>query len=155
MLAVGLLSALPRYHSPGELVGLAVALLLLAVLPLAFAWHLFRRHVYVDPEGVTVVVGTRQRRIAYADLDWILPRSDQVSVKVLDTRNMALILEATSPAGRRTRVQLSAQDLETIDPVLLALEEEVARRPELLRTDYARRDFEWSLAAARQRVSAA
>lgn len=155
VLAIAMLGALAQYHRPVELAVIAVCTLVLVILPLVAAWRLFRRHVYVDPAGVTVVVGAKQRRIAYAELDQILPRTDETSVKMLDTRTVSLILQATSPDGRRTRVQLSPQDLETIDPVLLALEPEVARRPDLLPNDYARNQFAWSVTRAHERIGTA
>lgn len=146
-----LLGSLAQHHGTADLITIGIAALVLVVVPLGYGLHLYRRHVYADPDGFTIVTGSRERRFAYAEVDRVVPRVDQL-VKIVDSRSVSLIVQVTS-AGRRRRTIVSAQELQTIDPILLGLEPRVRLRPELLANDWDRDLFESSVAAAHERTA--
>lgn len=124
----------------------AVMALLLVLVPLLVARSIHQRHTYLSDHGVTVVSGGERRSVAFADLDEIKVRYSTRGGTAL--RNEKVFLVGRRPDGERTVIVVSRYYVETLQPLLRRLHEEVERRPELLDGDLERTYFDYALSTA-------
>ena len=120
----------------------AVALIMV-VLPLWAAWWTRGRTVTVHADRVVVRRGHREvRTFPFNDLIEVRPGIDgSAGAATPEFFNKSVTLIARTSAGRRRGLKVSAQTVESIDPLLLALAPVVARRPGLLPHDADRTLF--------------
>lgn len=125
-----------------EVLTAAVALLMV-VLPLWAIWWLTGRTIVVHPDRVVVRRGEREvRTFAFADLIEVRPEVDgSAGAATPEFWNKAVTLIGRTTAGKRRGLKVTAQTVESIDPLLVALAPVVAGRPELLPHDIHRTLF--------------
>ena len=121
----------------------AVALLMVA-LPLWAVWWLRGRTIAVHHDRVVVRRGERDvRAFVFDDLIEVRPGRDaSVGAATPELWNKAVTLIGRTTEGKRRGLKVTAQTVESIDPLLVALAPVVARRPELLPHDVHRTLFE-------------
>ncbi|MDN4172114.1 hypothetical protein QWY28_04090 [Nocardioides sp. SOB77] len=121
----------------------AVVALVFVVLPLWAAWRLLRERILVGPDEVTVCSGsTVRRRLRYADLTEVRPVVDgSAGIVTPELWNKAVVLLGRTPEGRRTGIKVTRQQVQTIDPLLVALRPVLDARPELVRAESERALF--------------
>jgi hypothetical protein len=146
VLVIGVVVAPATWQAGGPHRGLltaAVALLMVA-LPVWAIWWLRGRTIVVHPDRVVVRRGEREvRTFAFADLIEVRPEVDGSSgAATPELCNKAVTLIGRTTAGKRRGLKVTAQTVESIDPLLLVLAPVVARRPELLPHDIHRTLFE-------------
>lgn len=126
-----------------ELLTAAVALVLV-VLPAWAAWWTWGRTLAVHPDRVVVHRGEREvRTFAFDDLIEVRPGIDgSAGAATPEFWNKSVTLIGRTTAGKRRGLKVTAQTVESIDPLLLALAPVVARRPELLPHEVHRTLFE-------------
>lgn len=124
----------------------AVMALLLVVVPLLVARSIHQRHTYLSDDGVTVVSGGERRSVAFSDLDEIKVRYSTRGGAVFSNEKVFLV--GRRPDGERTVIVVSRYYVETLQPLLRRLREEVERRPELLDGDLERTYFDYALTTA-------
>ncbi|KRE94245.1 hypothetical protein ASG76_12780 [Nocardioides sp. Soil774] len=122
----------------------AAVALLMVVLPLWAVWWLRGRTIIVHPDRVVVRRGEREvRSFAFDDLIEVRPGRDaSVGAATPEFWNKSVTLIGRTTAGRRRGLKVTAQTVESIDPLLVALAPVVARRPDLLPHDVHRALFE-------------
>lgn len=118
--------------------------LVLVVLPLWAVWWTRGRTIVVHPDRVVVRRGDRDvRTFAFDDLIEIRPGVDgSAGAATPEFWNKSVTLLGRTTDGKRRGLKVSAQTVESIDPLLVALAPVVARRPELLPHDIHRTLFE-------------
>lgn len=121
----------------------AVALVMVA-LPLWAIWFSRGRTIVVHPDRVVVRRGEREvRTFAFDDLVEVRPTVDgSAGAATPEFWNKAVTLIGRTTDGRRRGLKVTAQTVESIDPLLLALAPVVAQRPELLPHEIHRTLFE-------------
>ena len=122
----------------------AAVALVLVVLPLWAVWFTRGRTIVVHPDRVVVRRGEREvRSLPYDTLTEVRPGVDgSAGAATPEFWNKSVTLVGRTSEGRRRGFKVSAQTVESIDPLLLALAPVVARRPELLPHDVHRTLFE-------------
>ena len=118
--------------------------LVMVVLPLWAVWWTHGRTIVVHPDRVVVRRGDREvRSFAFDDLTEVRPGVDgSAGAATPEFWNRSVTLLGRTSDGKRRGLKVSAQTVESIDPLLLALAPEVARRPDLLPHDVHRMLFE-------------
>lgn len=124
----------------------AVMLLVLVVVPLLLVRSILVRHTYVSEDAVTIVAGGEvKQQLAFADVTEVKVR---FSGRGGDTfRNEKVFLAGTLREGRGT-VLVSRFHVDTLQPLLARLADEVEQRPELLRGDVERAYFEHAMSTS-------
>lgn len=118
--------------------------LVMVLVPLWALWWGWRRTVVVHPDRVVVRRGAREvRTFAFDELTEVRPGVDgSAGAATPEFWNKSVTLLGRTTDGRRRGLKVSAQTVESIDPLLLALAPVVARRPDLLPHDVHRSLFE-------------
>ena len=146
LLVLGVVLTPATWLDGGEHRGLltAAVALLMVVLPAWAIWWLTGRAIVVHPDRVVVRRGERVvRTFAFDDLIEVHPGIDgSVGAATPEFWNKAVTLVGRTTAGKRRGLKVTAQTVETIDPLLVALAPVVARRPDLLPHDIHRTLFE-------------
>lgn len=121
----------------------AGVLALLVLLPLWTVWLLRGRRFLVHADRLSVMRGDRVvRELAFAELTEVRPQWEgSAGAATPEFLNKSVTLLGRTPAGRRTGVKVSAQTVDSIDPLLRALAPEIRRRPGLLTRDLYRNAF--------------
>ncbi|MBC2932205.1 hypothetical protein [Nocardioides sp. zg-1228] len=136
VLVVGILLASATWAGGGDQRALlTVAILVVTVaLPAWAIWWARGRTILVRPDRVVVRRGEREvRTFAFDDLTEVRPGVDgSAGGATPELWNKSVTLLGRTTAGRRRGLKVTAQTVESIDPLLLALAPVVARRPELL-----------------------
>jgi hypothetical protein len=122
----------------------AAVALVMVVLPAWAIWFSRGRTIVVHPDRVVVRRGEREvRTFAFDDLVEVRPSVDgSAGAATPEFWNKAVTLVGRTTDGRRRGLKVTAQTVESIDPLLLALAPVVARRPDLLPHDVHRTLFE-------------
>lgn len=158
VLVVGLLLTAATWTAGGQhrVLSSAALGLLTVVLPAWAIWFTTGRTIEVHPDRVVVRRRGREvRTFAYDDLVEVSPGVDgSAGAATPEVWNKAVTLIGRTTAGRRRGLKVTAQTVESIDPLLLALAPVVARRPGLLPHDVHRElftDYVDELGTGRQR----
>lgn len=124
--------------------------LVMVVLPLLMARSMHQRHTFVSDDAVTTTKGDSVRqRIRFDDLEQVRVRYDgNMGGATLQWINEAVVLVGADDRGRQRQVPVSRIFVTTLQPLLRRLEQEVARRPDLLADRHERQLFESALAQA-------
>lgn len=134
---------------------IALVVALFVLLMAWGTWSLARRHVFVSDDAVTLCTGTRvTASLPFDQLTRVLSVVDGSQAAFTpEFWNKALILQGTTTAGRRagrpTTIKVTAQYVESIDPLLRAVAPEVRRRPDLIPDERSRALFEEYLGQTR------
>lgn len=122
----------------------AAVVLVMVLLPLWAIWWLSGRTIAVSRDRVVVRRGGRDvRTFAFDELIEVRPGRDaSVGAATPEFWNKSVSLIGRTTDGKRRGLKVTAQTVESIDPLLLALAPVVARRPELLPHDVHRALFE-------------
>lgn len=146
VLVFGVVLAPATWLDGGERRGLltAAVALLMVVLPVWAIWWLRGRAIVVHPDRVVVRRGEREvRAFAYDDLIEVRPSVDgSAGAATPEFWNKAVTLIGRTTEGKRRGLKVTAQTVESIDPLLAALAPVVAARPDLLPHDIHRTLFE-------------
>ena len=123
----------------------AVMVLVLVVAPLMIARGIHNRHTYLTDETVTVTSGDEVRqRIDFADVEEVRVR---YSGRGGDTfRNEKVFLVGRLGSGERGTVMVARMHVETLQPLLRRLAQEIEERPGLLASNVDREYFGYALA---------
>lgn len=124
----------------------AVMALVLVVVPLLLVRSILTRHTYVSDEAVSVVTGGElSQQIAFDDLTEVKVRYTGDGGSFMPREK--IFVSGTPRAGRGT-ILVSRFYVDSLQPLLRRLEVEVAERPELLRGDLERDNFEQAVKTA-------
>lgn len=112
-------------------------------LPLWALWLVHDRRYIVRSDRLTVTRrGRTVREFPYAELIEVRPAFEgSAGAATPEFWNKTIFLIGRTPQGKRRGVKVSSQLVESIDPLLVALAPEIARRPELLSRDVYRANF--------------
>ncbi|MCF6378381.1 hypothetical protein L2K70_12270 [Nocardioides KLBMP 9356] len=112
----------------------AAVTLLMVLLPLWALWWLTGRTIVVHPDRVVVCRGGREvRTFAFDDLVEVRPGVDgSAGAATPEFWNKSVTVIGRTTSGKRRGLTVTAQTVESIDPLLVALVPVVARRPGLL-----------------------
>ncbi|MDR7252987.1 hypothetical protein J2X46_001972 [Nocardioides sp. BE266] len=145
VLVVGVLLTAATWTAGGEhrVLSLAALGLLMVVLPAWAIWFTTGRTIEVHPDRVVVRRRGREvRTFAYDDLVDVRPGIDgSAGAATPEVWNKSVTLIGRTTARKRRGLKVTAQTVESIDPLLLALAPVVARKPELLPHDVHRELF--------------
>ncbi|RYC11137.1 hypothetical protein [Nocardioides zhouii] len=144
VIGIALTPAVWAAGGPQRLLSTVGVALVMVVLPLWAVWWTHGRTIVVHPDRVVLRRGEREvRTFAFDDLIEIRPGVDgSAGAATPEFWNKSVTLLGRTSDGKRRGLKVSAQTVESIDPLLLALAPAVARRPDLLPHDVHRTLFE-------------
>lgn len=146
VLVLGVVLAAATWADGGELRAplTAAVVALMVALPLWAVWFSRGRTIAVHPDRVVVRRGEREvRTFAFADLTEVRPATDaSPGAATPELWNKSVMLLGQTTDGKRRGLKVTAQTVESIDPLVLALAPVVARRPDLVPRDGDRRLFD-------------